>query len=64
MRSHLLLAFVVAMEQWTAAHRAFVILKGGDSPWSARSPDLSVCVITFFGGTSNLSVPYAITCHL
>jgi hypothetical protein len=25
-------AFIAAMKQWAVAHRAFVILKGGDSP--------------------------------
>ena len=53
MRSHLFAgltdAFAVAMEQWTVAHRAFVILKGGDSPWSARSSDLSVCNYFLWG---------------
>jgi hypothetical protein len=31
------------MEQWTAAHGALVTSRGEDIPWSARSPDLSVC---------------------
>ena len=36
-------AILVAMQQWTAAHGALVISRGGDIPWPARSPDLSVC---------------------
>jgi len=31
------------MEQWTAAHRAFVISRGGDIPQLAHSPGFSVC---------------------
>jgi hypothetical protein len=36
------------MKQDTVAHRAFVISKG-ESPWSARSPDLSVCDYFLWG---------------
>ena len=36
-------AILVAMGQCTVAHSAFIISRGGDIPWPARSPDLSVC---------------------
>jgi hypothetical protein len=34
---------LVTMEQLTAAHHKFIISRGGDIPWLAHSPDLSVC---------------------
>jgi hypothetical protein len=33
---------LVTMEQLTAAHRVFIISRGGDILWLAHSPDLSV----------------------
>jgi hypothetical protein len=52
-------AFVVAMEQWTVAHRAFVVLKRGNHGLHVLLT--SQRAITFFGGTSSLSVPCATT---
>jgi hypothetical protein len=47
--THLTDAISVATEQWTAAHGALVISRGGDIPWPACSPDLSLCDYFLWG---------------
>ena len=42
-------AILVAMEQWTAAHCAFISSRGGGIPWPARYPYLSVCDYFLWG---------------
>jgi hypothetical protein len=42
-------AIFVALEKWTAAHGALVVSRGGDIPWPARSPDLSLCDYFLWG---------------
>jgi len=42
-------AILVAMEQGTAAHRSFVVWRGGDIAWPARFPDLWACDYFLWG---------------
>jgi len=42
-------AILVAIEQWTAAHRAFVVWRGGGIAWPARFPDLWACDYFLWG---------------
>ena len=42
-------AILIAMGQWTAAQDVFIISRGGDIPWPACSPDLSVCDYFLWG---------------